>query len=458
MIFDVLEAAAPLALFVGDEVHQSAGQPGDELGQEDRPGVTGGVGVAAGEVGQQIGQRHPDHDGGEEGDPHGGGGVAGAPHHAAHTLGDGESNVARGQDAHHQGGHLNKLRGVGEQAHKGGAEEDDTGHQQSGGAHCQSGARFGALTDPVNVAGAHVLAGEGGHGVAEGKVGHHHKAVDAHHNGVAGHKGGAEGVCEGLDHQTGAGHDCLRQSGGQAQLHQLLGIALVQTEMLFSQVHHIPHGKELTQTETGGNELGDDGGDGHAGDPHAKLCHKKQVQSNVEAGGHDQVFQSAEGVAQPPKNAGGDVIKAHAGNSQEINAHIGHTHIIGLHRGVQQPQQGRGGQGAQHHHDEGGDAGEGEAGAHGVGQLLLLLGTEVLGHHDAGASGDAHKENNEQVQGGAASAHGGQSQVAHIFAHDHRVGGVVELLGDVADEQGNGEGDDFLPRGTLRHVLSSEKP
>ena len=193
--------------------------------------------------------------------------------------------------------------------------------------------------------------------------------------------------------------------------------------------------------------------DGYARHAHVELCHKDQVQNDVQEGGDDQVLQGAHGVAQAPEDAGEDVVEPAARDAQEDDLHIADAHVVGLLRGAQHSEHGGGHRCPKDHHEEGGDEGEHHAGAHGVAELLLLLRAEVLGHHDARPGGDAHEEDNQQVQRGPAPAHGGQGVVPHVLADDDGVGGVVELLGNVADEQGHGKGHDLLPGFAHGHVL-----
>ena len=167
----------------------------------------------------------------------------------------------------------------------------------------------------------------------------------------------------------------------------------------------------------------------------------------------EMVRYLAEHNAQAPEDAGEDVVEPAARDAQEDDLHIADAHVVGLLRGAQHSEHGGGHRCPKDHHEEGGDEGEHHAGAHGVAELLLLLRAEVLGHHDARPGGDAHEEDNQQVQRGPAPAHGGQGVVPHVLADDDGVGGVVELLGNVADEQGHGKGHDLLPGFAHGHVL-----
>jgi len=97
----------------------------------------------------------------------------------------------------------------------------DTPHGNQGSVSC-------ALFHSVQLSGAHILPSEGGHGTAEGEVGHHGKAVDPHDDHIAGNDQLSEAVGQGLDHNHGHGEDGLGQARGQAQFHNVGGQLLVE--------------------------------------------------------------------------------------------------------------------------------------------------------------------------------------------------------------------------------------
>ena len=214
----------PAAHAVGKGGEDGADDPGDEQGQEERGGGAGAHGAAlgAGEELQAVGDGHPDDNRGDDGDPHGGHGIARAPHHAGEDLGHAHGDVAHCQNPQHPHAGGDDLRGGGEHLHQVLAEQQDEGHQHHGDAQADFQAVLHALLHPVDAAGADVLAGVGGHGGAKGEVGHHGEAVHAHHSGVGRDNHRAEGVCQGLEDNHGKGENGLGQAAGQPQADELL--------------------------------------------------------------------------------------------------------------------------------------------------------------------------------------------------------------------------------------------
>ena len=84
-------------------------------------------------------------------------------------------------------------------------------------------------------------------------------------------------------------------------------------------------------------------------------------------------------------------------------------------------------------------------------RALPVLGSQKLGHHDTGTHGDALAEPDEQEDGRAAGADGCQRVAAHKVAHDDGIGGVVQLLQHVAQDQRHREEQDALPDTALCH-------
>ena len=84
-------------------------------------------------------------------------------------------------------------------------------------------------------------------------------------------------------------------------------------------------------------------------------------------------------------------------------------------------------------------------------EILVVPGAEILGDDHAGAGGETHEKAHQGVDGGTGGAHGGQRLLADEVAHHDGVHGVVELLEQVADEQGDGKGHQLFPDHTLRH-------
>ena len=100
---------------------------------------------------------------------------------------------------------------------------------------------------------------------------------------------------------------------------------------------------------------------------------------------------------------------------------------------------------------------EANAAADGLGELLPLLGAEILRNHDAGPDGNADEQNDHQVQDRPGTADRRQRIVPDEAADNDAVHRVVQLLGDIADQQRDGELQQTGHRGSDGHVLRAEQ-
>ena len=105
---------AALVEVVGDD---RAGDPGDEKGDIQRVGMTVGPFGRAQEIGHKVGDGDAEQNGGDEGDPHGSGGVARAAHDAGKGLRDAHGDVTHGENPHHANAKGHDLGGGGEAHH-----------------------------------------------------------------------------------------------------------------------------------------------------------------------------------------------------------------------------------------------------------------------------------------------------------------------------------------------------
>ena len=78
---------------------------------------------------------------------------------------------------------------------------------------------------------------------------------------------------------------------------------------------------------------------------------------------------------------------------------------------------------------------------------------ELLRYDDSCTKADTVDEAYEQKNEVACSAYGGKRSVAEQIAHNERVGGVVELLEEISQNQGNSKGDDGLPDASPGHAV-----
>ena len=83
---------------------------------------------------------------------------------------------------------------------------------------------------------------------------------------------------------------------------------------------------------------------------------------------------------------------------------------------------------------------------HGRADLGVFPRPVILGDDDACAGGKPHEKTHQQIDqiaGGA--AHGGQGFLAHEFTDDDRIGGVVQLLEERAQQNGKEEKKQLFP-------------
>ena len=144
-------------------------------------------------------------------------------------------------------------------------------------------------------------------------------------------------------------------------------------------------------------------------------------------------------VAYGLQNAHAGVVKHEGQRTREVHAEIADG--IGEYRlrRAHQAEQRRGEQHAQNGHDKTCRNREGEHGMNGTLQLLEIARAEVTRHDHACAHGDAGDKANHQMDQVAGGADGGEGFAAQKVADDQGVCGVVQLLKQVAQKQGDGK-------------------
>ena len=170
--------------------------------------------------------------------------------------------------------------------------------------------------------------------------------------------------------------------------------------------HDAAHPEDLNEAGSCGQGLRDDSRPGRARHSPAEAGDKPDIQTRIEDNGQEQNKQGKHGFAESSQNPGEDVVKAVAGRADKQDLEIDPRHLISLRRRVAGAEhragQGRGDTGDQdgHNHDEGNGI------ADGVAEMRVILGPEVLRHHDHDAGADRHENDEEKVLDGAADADG----------------------------------------------------
>ena len=207
------------------------------------------------------------------------------------------------------------------------------------------------------------------------------------------------------------------------------------------------------------DHLGDDRGQGRARDAQVEAHHQNHVQDDVGHAGGDEEQQRTAGIAHGPQHAAADVVDQGEHNAAEVDADVGHGVVHDVLGGTHQAQhRGRQDQ-PQHHHDRAAQQGQRRGGMHGVAHVLLPPCAVELGDQHRRAGGQSHEEAHQQVdQHAGGAAHGSQGFLAHILAHDHGVGGVVQLLEERAQQDGEEENQQLPPDHALGDAVGLGAP
>ena len=167
-------------------------------------------------------------------------------------------------------------------------EEQNAQHQYGSHAERQQHQVFRALMDPICPARTDILPYIGGGGSAEGKVGHHGKAVHTHDGHTGSNDGRAHGIGQTLDDNSGKGKNRLCNASRNPQRTQPPNNGPVGSQRLPVHVHHTAHPAQANQAHDPGHGLRDNGRPGHARYAHAELADEQNVQHDVQKAGHQQ--------------------------------------------------------------------------------------------------------------------------------------------------------------------------
>ena len=156
-------------------------------------------------------------------------------------------------------------------------------------------------------------------------------------------------------------------------------------------------------------------------------------------------------VAHGLEDAHGNIIEEYRQAAVEIRPEVGDGVGQHIRRRTHPPQQ----LGCQHHahhrQDQAAGDAEGQTGVDGQLEIFPVPSAVVLGDQHARAQGGALQEADNHKDQIGRGTDGGQGLLADKVADDQGVGGVVELLEQIAQEDGDGEGHQPLPDGALQH-------
>ena len=431
------------------------------LGADHAAGQQGREGQADGHTGDQLGCSGPQHEGGSL--------------DALHAVADHEQEA---QQQVHGEVHIQEVvaeaDGVGgdlvgaeedveicavdgqEQTQPYGADADDGGHDQT---------LQDALADAVGVPGTQILGGEAGHGGA--------KAVHRGHDEAIEFVGGAEAVLGGVGHHLAVDHielhhhalhddDADGQHGElEAQRHALNDVTLqvqsgdVPVLLVEPQVRVL--GKGIGKAGHGADELGGDGGSGHAPAQHQN---EQQIQCHIQHRGAQQEQQRRYGVAHAPQEGADEVIKQLGADAGEDDAAVGvggpvylrvlRRHVDPGQHGVQQHQR----QSCQQHRQP---RRQHQLGGHGAAHTGLIPAAHAAGGDDAepGADAEGELQEDEHQRGGVVDA--GHLLRRQGLAHDGGVADGIHLLQQVRQDHRQGELQNGAPAGAVGQVHRVEQ-
>ena len=198
---------------------------------------------------------------------------------------------------------------------------------------------------------------------------------------------------------------------------------------------------EADQAGDGLGEHGCRGGSGHAP---AEDDDEEDVQGDIGDGGAAHGDERGAAVAEGAEDGPGEVIGHGDRHAAVDDRQVERGHVEDAVRRVQQAQRAAHREQGEEGEQRGDAGGELDGDGDGPAQALFVLGAEALGDEDGEAlscaADDAEDEPAEPVR----RADGGEGFHPGEAPDDGRVGHRIELLEDVAQHQGQGEGDDVF--------------
>ena len=363
-----------------------------------------------------------------------------------------DNDIAERNDLHHAVAQVDQFLRCRKEPHDGLSEEEDDSCDHRGNDHGCDRALPCAFHNAVHAARADILTRIGGHGCAEGQGRQHDESVNSHDNDVGRDELLAEGIGERLHDDHGHGEDGLRNTRGNTETDQLTDIVAVRNQVFLFHVKILFHLRQSPQREKRGDELRDDGRKRHAGDAEPQIRDKHIVQHNVDARRHQQINQGGHGIAEAAQHAAENVVIAAARDAQADDDQIVPAPADDALGRSQKPQERHGDDRPHDHDDQGRCTGQHYAGADGSRQGFPLTRAKKLRHHNTGAHGYSHEENQHQIQNGAGASDRGQCVISHKAADNDTVHCVVELLGHISQKHGDRKFDDLHDGISHRHV------
>ena len=209
---------------------------------------------------------------------------------------------------------------------------------------------------------------------------------------------------------------------------------------------------DIEDAQHHGHALCDHGSHSGTGHAHAHPGNEPQVQHHVQRRAEQQEHQRHHTVADGPQQARAQVVSEHDDDAQINDDDVAVGIFQDFGGGVQQLQQGpqaekaRRGDGQRRHQSDDQRPG------HRALEQVLVLSAVGARCHDGKAVADAKAEAHQKLVDGSAGANGSKGGVAQHVAHDHGVHGVVQLLEQVGNENGQHEQHQTPENGAVHQV------
>ena len=308
-----------------------------------------------------------------------------------------------------------------------------------------------ALGPPV-VPGAEILSHKGRQREREARDGQKGEAFQLPVGAAAGHGHSAEDIDVRLYDDVGQpDHGILHARREPVAKHPAEHPGLKTQFTQPDAVFRIRHG-EAAQAEQPAEKLGNNGRERGAPDTGMEDGNEDDVEHHVQRGGKNQIVKRMTAVAHGLHHAAQGIVEHESETAREEDTCIGdgeRHHVLGR---IHPAEDRRGHRDADKRHQQTGEETEGEIRADRGLQLFRVFRAVIARDQNAGAGGDAHKKADEQIVEIPRGADGGQRVVAEHAPDDQRVGGVIELLKEIADEEGHRKSDQVPRDAALGHA------
>ena len=234
-------------------------------------------------------------------------------------------------------------------------------------------------------------------------------------------------------------HHRLLQAGEAGQAQQLAEGGFVPNPVLPPH----PQGGEglpsVPRQPQAGQILGDHRGQGCPLHSHLEGHHKEEVQADVQHHRDPQEEQGGDGVAHRPEEVGKKVIEKGGHNPGKDPQQVGLGEVCDLRGNLQQEEDG-GHQGVDQGVEHQGDgANEEKSLEDAAAQLVRVLPAKLDGEVDAAAHAQPQKDGGEKGHQGVGGPHRSQGPLPDELPHYPGVGQIIQLLQEVAQDQGEGK-------------------